>query len=69
MGISRKALYSVVMENEESQLQGKENEGTEHSPVYSVHNGGKGGNGKYCVFDKLLCPLRVKMPQSFKQIY
>lgn len=55
-------VFFIHVDNEESHLQGKPNEGTDHSIVYNVYNGGK---SVLCVFDKLSCSLRAEMPEGF----
>lgn len=60
LGILWKVFF-IHIDNEESHLQGKPNEGTDHSIVYNVYNGGK---LVLCVFDKLSCSLRAEMPEK-----
>lgn len=55
-------VFFIHIDNEESHLQGKPNEGTDHSIVYNVYNKGK---SVLCVFDKPSCSLRAEMPESF----
>lgn len=61
LGILWKVFF-IHINNEESHLQGKPNEGTDHSIVYNVYNRGK---SVLCVFDKLSCSLRAEMPERF----
>lgn len=49
-----------MLDNEEFHLQGKQNEGTERSIVYNVHNGGKLVLTVYLM--NFLYPVREKMP-------
>lgn len=65
LGILWKVFF-IHIDNEESDLQGKPNEGTDHSIIYNVYNGGK---SVLCVFDKLSCSLRAEMPESFIRNY
>lgn len=61
LGILWKVFF-ISFDNEESHLQGKPNEGTDHSIVHNVYNAGK---LVLCVFDKLSCSFRAEMPESF----
>lgn len=60
LGILRKVFF-IHFSYEESHLQGKPNEGTDHSNVYTVYNDGK---LVLCVFDKVSCSLRAEMPEK-----